>query len=439
MRRIYLIIILVFTVVLGLFFDANAEERNCKPELTCFVNGDFLEYSTYEDGKLVWKTTYEYAGLFDENKIFVLKTDEDFDEWFSFLIDGKETDIATTGIEAYLSSGISAQILYGYSFDVIQPSPVNTDRWLKYSPSAEDWKGKVTEENFIYKDKTRSVIIVKGYEFTQTIDKQTGILLFLEYTGPQYDSYFQELTSTNIIDGNPGKKITLEPIEPIKNQKVPDWIKNNARWWADGQIDDQTFVNGIQFLIKENIIVVEKSTEKPNNQAQNIPVWIKNNARWWSEDSITEDDFLKGIQYLASNGVINVGDSIACDTTLWDYVYHPSRLKIINDCTSVSGTISSIRVEADGDYHIGLNVDPQYQNLINEENIQNQHGNLVLEVICQKPVKQESAIKVCSNYSGHIDIPNIGDHVIVTGPYVLDLQHGGWAEIHPVNKFEIIQ
>ena len=32
---------------------------------------------------------------------------------------------------------------------------------------------------------------------------------------------------------------------------VPDWIKNNAGWWAEGQIDDQTFVNGIQFLIKE--------------------------------------------------------------------------------------------------------------------------------------------------------------------------------------------
>jgi len=37
---------------------------------------------------------------------------------------------------------------------------------------------------------------------------------------------------------------------------IPDWIKNNAGWWADGQIDDDTFIQGIQFLIKAGIIVV---------------------------------------------------------------------------------------------------------------------------------------------------------------------------------------
>ena len=30
---------------------------------------------------------------------------------------------------------------------------------------------------------------------------------------------------------------------------IPDWIKNNAGWWADGQIDDNSFVSGLQWLI----------------------------------------------------------------------------------------------------------------------------------------------------------------------------------------------
>ncbi len=38
---------------------------------------------------------------------------------------------------------------------------------------------------------------------------------------------------------------------------VPDWIKNNAGWWANGAIDDNTFVSGIQYLIKNGIIVVQ--------------------------------------------------------------------------------------------------------------------------------------------------------------------------------------
>jgi len=38
---------------------------------------------------------------------------------------------------------------------------------------------------------------------------------------------------------------------------IPDWIKNNAGWWADGIIDDNSFVQGIQFLIKEGILRVQ--------------------------------------------------------------------------------------------------------------------------------------------------------------------------------------
>ena len=41
-----------------------------------------------------------------------------------------------------------------------------------------------------------------------------------------------------------------------ESQEVPGWIKNNAEWWAAGQIDDSTFVSGIQYLVKVGIIKV---------------------------------------------------------------------------------------------------------------------------------------------------------------------------------------
>lgn len=37
---------------------------------------------------------------------------------------------------------------------------------------------------------------------------------------------------------------------------VPDWVKNNAAWWAEGSVDDQTFLNGIEFLIENGVINV---------------------------------------------------------------------------------------------------------------------------------------------------------------------------------------
>ena len=41
------------------------------------------------------------------------------------------------------------------------------------------------------------------------------------------------------------------------SNEIPSWIKNNAGWWADGVIDDDSFVQGIQFLIKEGILRVQ--------------------------------------------------------------------------------------------------------------------------------------------------------------------------------------
>ena len=42
---------------------------------------------------------------------------------------------------------------------------------------------------------------------------------------------------------------------------IPDWIKSNAGWWAEGTVDDETFLNGIEFLIENKIINVSSESE----------------------------------------------------------------------------------------------------------------------------------------------------------------------------------
>ena len=37
---------------------------------------------------------------------------------------------------------------------------------------------------------------------------------------------------------------------------IPEWVKNNAGWWADDQIPDSAFIDGIEFLIKDGIIKI---------------------------------------------------------------------------------------------------------------------------------------------------------------------------------------
>jgi len=47
-----------------------------------------------------------------------------------------------------------------------------------------------------------------------------------------------------------------ESIAPIPETSIPGWIKNNAGWWADGQIDDGSFVSGLQWLISNGIMTI---------------------------------------------------------------------------------------------------------------------------------------------------------------------------------------
>jgi len=107
------------------------------------------------------------------------------------------------------------------------------------------------------------------------------------------------------------KSFSLEPkseqpaSEPVTD--IPEWIKNNAGWWADGQIDDSSFLQGIQFLIKEGIIVIPPTETSESSDSQEVPGWIKNNAGWWADGQIDDNSFVSGIQYLVKAGIIQVG------------------------------------------------------------------------------------------------------------------------------------
>ncbi len=92
-----------------------------------------------------------------------------------------------------------------------------------------------------------------------------------------------------------------------KQEKIPKWIKNNAKWWSEGQIGDSDFVGGIQHMIKEKIINIPNlPSSASTNAEEKVPDWIRNNAGWWADGQIGEDDFVNGIKWLVENGIIRV-------------------------------------------------------------------------------------------------------------------------------------
>ncbi len=129
-------------------------------------------------------------------------------------------------------------------------------------------------------------------------------------------------------------------------------------------------------------------------------------------------------------------------------VYLSGRLRLVDRCRTVTGTVDCLKVEPDGDIHLRLRLDPQFAGLLKPANaIQvcaDQPGpHLVVEIIPQRP----QGILFRTNNAdagGFIDprTPAPGDHISVSGPYVIDtnilhrvLYQGraaeNGAEIHP--------
>ena len=86
---------------------------------------------------------------------------------------------------------------------------------------------------------------------------------------------------------------------------IPQWIKNNAKWWSDEKISDNDFSKGIEFLIKEGILTIPE-TKSGESTGKGIPSWVKNNAGWWSDGLIDDNSFIQGVQFLIKEGIIIV-------------------------------------------------------------------------------------------------------------------------------------
>ena len=93
-------------------------------------------------------------------------------------------------------------------------------------------------------------------------------------------------------------------------QLIPDWVKNTAGWWANDEISEKEFLTGIEYLINNNNIFLnfipcnDEIESQTTSSAKMVPDWVKNNAKWWSEDLIEDTDFINGIEYLIKSKII---------------------------------------------------------------------------------------------------------------------------------------
>ncbi|QMU55585.1 MAG: peptidase [Nitrosopumilus sp.] len=105
---------------------------------------------------------------------------------------------------------------------------------------------------------------------------------------------------------------TLDPVllhKTSTQNEIPEWVKNNAGWWADETISDGEFLSAIEFLIKDGIISVGVTATSPQT-SDGVPEWVKNNAGWWADETISDGEFVNAMQHLVKSGLVSVHTNV---------------------------------------------------------------------------------------------------------------------------------
>jgi len=83
-----------------------------------------------------------------------------------------------------------------------------------------------------------------------------------------------------------------------QNSVIPDWVKNNAKWWSEGQIGESDYISSLQYLISQGIIKIPitevtatKVSLSDSERAQSIVVFVEGEALGVGESFYTFSEF----------------------------------------------------------------------------------------------------------------------------------------------------
>ena len=119
----------------------------------------------------------------------------------------------------------------------------------------------------------------------------------------------QVIKADTIEESKQEDKINI--IEPTKTMpdNIPEWIKQRTKAWVNDSSSDVGFAQGLTGMINENILHIPDNRITAKNMSEivfEVPQWVKNNARWWTEDLISDIEFVNAIQFLLDNDHIKL-------------------------------------------------------------------------------------------------------------------------------------
>ena len=233
--------------------------------------------------------------------------------------DSKTMDFKLSPNTKQVDEGDSFEISFenGARAKIHYDSNLNTEKPSAFDITFFDNNGKLlkfTRYGYRIEDSNSNII----FESKNTDPNAPGILITEGIDKPEFDFkspgkykltlaiFSHGIDESRTLSGIANGFFDLVESKESQSPTIPNWIKNNAGWWAGGQIDDNSFVQGIQWLIKEGVMKIPPTTQGIGSAGNQIPNWIKNNAGWWAEGQIDDNSFVQGIQWLIKEGIMKI-------------------------------------------------------------------------------------------------------------------------------------
>lgn len=134
---------------------------------------------------------------------------------------------------------------------------------------------------------------------SQDITQPTPIPSGTQNTTQTPDTSIEEQIKQRIALANKLK----QQLEQSSTTQIPFWVKDTARKWHDGAIDNAAFGKDIQYFISSGLVKVNGQVT-PTSTFEHIPSWQKDVAQWWSQGIVSDYDYVNSIQYLLDKKII---------------------------------------------------------------------------------------------------------------------------------------
>lgn len=181
--------------------------------------------------------------------------------------------------------------------------------FIDFIGSAGNEEGRFNHPSSIAIDSNDNIYVTDENNYRiQKFDPDGNFLVSWGSQGTNYDQFQKPVSitadSTNniyVIDEINNNVQKFSPYGPPDITVLPNWVKNYAKWWAEGALVDTDFASDIHYITNQGKIT---SPNGYGNLGVNIPAWIKHDAGWWADGQIDDNTFENAIKFLVSNGII---------------------------------------------------------------------------------------------------------------------------------------